>query len=406
MEHAFELSLAVLLAGLLIGLAIPIKCLLNRWGLPPMVGYVLLGLAIRAAAEAWPQLLEGIAGSSIEFLAEMGIIALLFRVGLESKLQDLLSQFSRATLIGLAAILVSGVAGFAIASWVLDASLTGSLIVGAAFVATSIGVPAGVWRETGRIGTRRGQLFLDIAELDDILGVTIMALLFAVAPVLTGSGNGPIGPVLLKTTALVAGKLAGFGLLCLAFARYLERPFTRFTQRLEESPEPTLSTIAISLVIASVAGLLGFSVAVGAFFAGLVFSRDPDSLRSRTAFDVFYDLFVPFFFIGIGVSVLPTRIGPALLPALILLVTAFASKFVGTFVPALLHETPRGAALLGVSMVPRAEITMIIMQRGAHLSDDVLSETAYSAMIMVSIATCVVGPVLLRRLLMSRDESD
>jgi len=123
---------------------------------------------------------------------------------------------------------------------------------------------------------------------------------------------------------------------------------------------------AIGVVIAAIAGLLGFSLAVGALFAGLVFSRDPEAVRVEASFIALYEMLVPFFFIVIGLQVNWGVLNDGLAIGGVFLVFAVAGKFVGTWVPARLTCTTAGASLIAVSMVPRAEITLVIAREGAE----------------------------------------
>lgn len=121
----------------------------------------------------------------------MGIVFLLFRVGLESELRKLVENLRDATLVWLADIAASGALGFVFAHHLLGLALVPSLFVAVAMTATSVGVSVAVWREEGALDSRRGQLLLDVAELDDVSDVVLMALLLAVAGVLLGAWAVP-----------------------------------------------------------------------------------------------------------------------------------------------------------------------------------------------------------------------
>ena len=153
------------------------------------------------------------------------------------------------------------------------------------------------------------------------------------------------------------------------------------------------------MIIASFAGLLGFSVAIGAFFAGLVFSRDPTLIKTKTAVSVVYDLFVPFFFISIGLKFQITSIETLFLPSLLIVTTAIVGKFIGSFIPALIFRNSKNSALLALSMIPRAEVAMIIMQRSLNLDDNSMPKEIYSAMVVTCIITCTIPPLILNRLI-------
>jgi Kef-type K+ transport system membrane component KefB len=312
-----HLSLLILLFGILIVAAILLKTWLSRIGIPPMIGYLALGLALRLVADQ---------------------------------------------------------------------------------TATSVGIPAKVWSDEKKLDTPQGELFLDVAELDDVSGVILMSLLFSILPLLhSGSGESGLVLVTIKNLGLFALKLVAFAGACFLFSRYLEERFTGYLRKKESGPDLMLVVVGTGVVIAAVAGLLEFSAAIGAFFAGLAFSRDPQRVKVDAAFSSIYDLFTPFFFIGIAMRMAPSAISSSMLLALlVLLIAAVVGKIIGTCLPAWRTLGSAGALVIGISMVPRAEITMLIMQRAHESGGGVISENTYSAMILVSAITCVAVPFLLR----------
>ncbi|MBD3386991.1 cation:proton antiporter [candidate division KSB1 bacterium] len=393
-----HLSLLVLLFGGLIVAAILLKTWLSRIGIPPMIGYLALGLALRIIADQTGMLSkEG--EEVVHFLAQIGVITLLFRVGLESHLSGLLKQLRSASFIWIFNIIISGAIGYAAAYYLLGLPFLSSLVIAVAMTATSVGIPAKVWSDEKKLDTPQGELFLDVAELDDVSGVVLMSLLFSILPVLqSGSGDGGLLAVTMKNLGLFVLKLVGFAGACFLFSNYLEERFTGYLRKKESGPDLMLVVAGTGVVIAAVAGLLGFSAAIGAFFAGLAFSRDPQRVKVDAAFSSIYDLFTPFFFIGIAMRMAPSAMSSSMLLALlVLLIAAVAGKIIGTCLPAWRSLGTAGALLLGVSMIPRAEITMLIMQRAHESSGGVISENIYSAMILVSAITCVTVPFLLRR---------
>jgi Kef-type K+ transport system membrane component KefB len=140
-------------------------------------------------------------------------------------------------------------------------------------------------------------------------------------------------------------------------------------------------------------------VAIGAFFAGLVFCERRERIADQTPFLALHDLFVPFFFFSIGLKVNPEALGGAWLLGLVLLATAVLGKLLGTGLPSAPMVGLSSAATLGVSLVPRAEITMIITQRALEAGPWALSQDAYSAMVLVVLATCVLAPPTLHHLI-------
>jgi Kef-type K+ transport system membrane component KefB len=393
-----SLLILILIIGIVIVLALLIKAGLQRVGIPALVGYISLGILLHYCDQRF-QLFSAGEREVLEFLADIGIISLLFRVGIESNLEDLIRQLRSASIVWFGDFFLSGLLGFTTAYYLLELDLISSFFIGTAMTATSVGVSASLWRDAQAIRSENGEMMLDIAEMDDISAVIAMALLFSIVPVLQTSPDAPLLPILVKTAGIFCLKAMIFGTVCFVFSRYAEEPITRFFQRIEAPPDPTIMVSGIGVITASIAGLLGFSVAIGAFFAGLVFSRDPDALKIDASFDAFYETFVPFFFIGIGLSVDLSVILTALRLGLILLVVAVLGKIIGVGAPVFLMNGWPSAVLLGVSMVPRAEIAMIVMQRGLQMGEGIISTHIFGSMVVVSMATTLVVPFILQSLL-------
>ncbi|MEF8940170.1 MAG: cation:proton antiporter [Salinivenus sp.] len=158
-----------------------------------------------------------------------------------------------------------------------------------------------------------------------------------------------------------------------------------------------ITVLGIGLLVAGLAALLGFSAAIGGFFAGLLFSRDPRAVKVEASFDSLHDLFVPFFFVYVGFSLDPTSLrghGPAVL---LLLAAAVVGKGLGSFVPALRSLAPPEAAVFAVSLIPRSEITLLVIQRGLDLG--VVSPAVFGPVVAVVAITMVGVPLTLLLLL-------
>lgn len=124
-----------------------------------------------------------------------------------------------------------------------------------------------------------------------------MAIPFAVAPIFKEGIEAPLFPRLTQTSGMLLSKLVISAAFCLLFSRYIEHPITIFLQKIEPPPDSMIMIAGIGFIIAALAGLLGFSTAVGAFFAGLTYSRDPQAVKMETSFTPLYEFFTPFFFI-------------------------------------------------------------------------------------------------------------
>ncbi|MCP5182970.1 MAG: cation:proton antiporter [Pseudomonadales bacterium] len=390
-------ALVIALIGVSVLVSVLINSVAERLGLPALVGYLVFGAALRWADDSLHFLSEHLF-NAFRVLADLGIVALLFEIGLASNPRALAAKLPQASVIWLVEVLVAGGAAYFLCHYALHFSEVTSLVAAAALSGTSVGVCAVVWENAGRLNSPEGELLIDVAELDDLSAVGLMAILFALAPVLL-SGNGDAGSALLGASA---GFVASLGLLILVaviFARFLEHPLTRFAGRLRRPPERMLMVAGVGFVIAAFAAWLGFSLAIGAMLAGLLFSRDPAATRTERSFRDISAFVTPFFFIYIGLCMDPASIGGSLPIGGLLLVVAMLSKLVGNGLPAWVSMNAPCALLIGVSMMPRAEITMVVMDQARLLFPEAISGELYSAMVLVTAATCLVSPLLLAPML-------
>lgn len=396
-----EYALYMLLVGAIVVLVLLLRSGLQRIGVPPLVGYFVLGFLLRLVDVRWALL--GEPGHQVfEFLAYLGIVILLFRVGLESDLPGLIRRLPSATVIWVGNVAVSGGLDFWAASQWLGWALIPSLFVAIALTATSVGISVVLWEDAELLNSDDGELMLDVAEMDDISGVVLMGVLFSLAPVLHATPAAPLVPLAAKTLGWFMLKLVAFAAGCVLFSRYVEEYITTFFERIQSWQGTMIVVLGIGMVVAAIAALLGFSLAIGAFFAGIIFSRDPDLVRVDPSFESMHHLFVSFFFIGIGLRIDPTALGVAVGPVLVLLLVAVAGKMLGTVPLALLFTGGSGALLIGLSMVPRAEITLIIMQRGLELGSWAVTPEMFADMVMVAALTALLVPPLARPLLTHR----
>jgi Kef-type K+ transport system membrane component KefB len=368
-----------------------------RAGLPASVGYIVLGLAIGSLVRPWAAALEF--DGAFKVLAQLGVVALLFRVGLRSHISALIDKLPNASLIWIGNVLGSLAVGYAIARFGLNWSVETSLVIATAFSATSVAVSVSVWDELGKIDTDQGQILVDVAELDDLSAAVLLAVLVGTIPTLLNGNDG----FWLEVTVASLGSLAKLALFiagCYLFAHYFESRFTQFNRRASVSESAlTIAILGAGLTIAAIADYLGFSLAIGALFAGLAFSRDPEAVHTDARFAYFYDFLTPFFFIYIGMQ---TDLGTLIRSidiGLVLFVAAVFAKLVSTVAPALLTMNRNDAITLGVSMIPRAEIALVIMYECRAIDERIVPTEVFAAMVLVSLATCIVSPILLRRLL-------
>ncbi len=389
--------LLLTLVGLVAIMSVILRTWLDIFGLPAMLGYIVLGISISYLDFHWRFLDEDM-NRGLEFLAKAGVVVLLFRVGLESNVAKLFAQIRRASVVWTGDVFVSFAGGFLFAEELLGFDLVPSLVAAAALSATSLGVAAAVWRDAGVLDSETGALLTDLAELDDISGVILLALVLALIPMLQAGSPIDIAQIG-STAALLLSKFTLFCALCFLFARYLERPLLVWSLKLKPRPAGIVVVTGVSFVISGIAGILGFSLAVGALFAGLAFSRDPAEHRIDTGFEYVFLLFSPFFFVGLGLGVDIHFLGQGTVVGLVLVIGAVLGKLAGAGLPTWLVSDRKTALLVGVSMIPRAEIALIVTQQARYLGDWAVPPELFGGMIVVSLLTCLVTPPVVQLLL-------
>ena len=389
-------ALWVMLIGGAIVLAALVQSGAMRLRIPGAVGLIALGLLASLVNEKLGFMTPAVR-DAFGLLGDLGLVALLFRVGLDSKLARLLMALPSALAVWVGDVGLSSSLAFVTAHYVLGYELVPSFVVAVALSATSIGVSVVAWQEAHRLASREGQLTLDVAELDDISGVVLLTLLFTIVPLLLTGGAW--GSAALAAGATLALKLALFAAFCVAFARFVEPQIGALARRLRQPPARMLVVAGVGFMIAAIADLLGFSLAVGALFAGLVFSRDPAAVKTEARFDDLYAFFTPFFFIGIGLAVESEGLAASVVPALVLCVAAAAGKLLGGGLPALAFTGAAGAFAIGVSLIPRAEIALYVAHEARAAGAAMLPPQGYAALVFVSLATSLAAPIVLRRLL-------
>jgi Kef-type K+ transport system membrane component KefB len=399
----FELSL-VLAAAKLGGLAA------RKIRLPVVLGELFAGLFLGNLGYLGIGYFEGIRKDpSLATLAELGVILLMFEVGVESTVPELVRVGWNATLVAILGVMAPFFLGTAAVHLLFpELSLWVDIFLGAALAATSVGISARVLKDLGKVNTVEGRTILGAAVVDDVLGLMILAVVVA----LIGSGESAglsqaaIGSQVLIISLKAFAFLAGGIVLGVLFSKPLYRAAARFKLK------GMLLTLSLTLCFffAFMAHKFGLAPIVGAFAAGLILERE----HSRIFFELEQEslehlllplstLFVPIFFFHMGMQVDLAALfsSEALLLGLLLSSAAIAGKM--ACAGGILFgrgRVDRWTVALG--MIPRGEVGLIFAGIGARLEVGgvhLLSPTLYAAVIvMILVTTAMTPPLLVRRL--------
>jgi Kef-type K+ transport system membrane component KefB len=390
-DSFFLQLLIVLLAARILGEAVA------RLKIPAVIGEICAGILIGPSVLGWLE-----PDQTIRLLAEIGIILLLFEVGIETDISKLMQTGFKPLIAAFAGVIVPLVAGFAVSFWAFDLSLLVALFIGGALTATSIGITVRVLTELNRQQSREAQIVLGAAVVDDIIGVILLAMLYNFSE--SGSVN-------LVATGKVALTIVIFILLAPAAAKVLALIIQRF-ESTSEIPGMIPSTIvSLLLLFAWIAHAAGAPELLGGFAAGLALARrftlpfaaqlrlqgDPDfAHRLEAQMKPIVHLFSPIFFVMVGLSLNLRSVdwssGHIWALALSLLAVAILGKLAsGFFLPG---EKMSARWMIGIAMIPRGEVGLIFAELGRV--SNILDNEIYAALIIVIAATTLLSPFALR----------
>ncbi len=375
-------------------LLIPAKLLegmARRVRLPGVVGSLaaglLLGPAILGILPAESGGLDE--AGALQQLAQIGLCVLLFKIGLETRLSVFLSVWRPATMVAIAGMIVPFLlawgAGLAV-GWTQQQAI----FVGATLTATSIGVTASVLQELRAQRSTEGTIILGAAVLDDVLGLLLLSgLVAAFSPAMSVTGavskslvlaiaflvaGGVLGPIIVKGVVIVSrwGQSRAV-VLVLAFSYFL--------------------------LLAYAAQAIGLDMIIGAYAAGVAFARHPDREQLESDLRPLVELMTPLFFVLLGAAVSLDGFSP-LTPSgrmawawvALLVVVAALGKLLAAF--ALRRRAGLNRWAIGSGMMPRGEVGFVFA--GVGLSSGVFGEGLFSILLIVLVATTVLGPLLLR----------
>ncbi|BAZ67827.1 MAG: cation:proton antiporter [Pelatocladus maniniholoensis HA4357-MV3] len=325
----------------------------------------------------------------ISVLAEIGVVILLFEIGLESDLKELLKvgpQSAIVAIVGVTAPFAGGTFGL---MYLFGVPAVPAIFAGAALTATSIGITAKVLSELQYLNRKEGQIIIGAAVLDDVLGIIILAVVASLAK----TGEVEITNVLYLIVSAVAF-LVGAVLLGRLFNPY----FVKIVDELKTRGQLLIPALIFAFVLAYIATAINLEAILGAFTAGLVLAETQKCRALKDQVLPIADMLVPIFFVAVSAKTNIAVLNPfvpenreGLIIASFLILVAIVGKLVSGFTVFGSEETNRLA--IGVGMIPRGEVGLVFAGIGS--TSGVLSGSLDAAIIVMVILTTFLAPPLL-----------
>lgn len=388
MEHGTSAMTWAALALMILGAKLGGEAAI-RLRQPPVLGELLAGVVLGNLP--LPALLGNANGPAISFAAELGVMLLLFQVGLESSVGEMVKVAPRAGLVAVLGVVFPSVLGMASSRLVLpEASMSAHLFIGATLCATSVGITASVLKDLGALASVEARIVLGAAVIDDVLGLIVLSIVSAIAS--TGLDPTSIARISLVAVAFVVGALV-IGIA-------VTRGVYRFAAVLRAPHVLGAVSIALCLLLGGASAFAGLAPIVGAYAAGLLLdevSVRPFGGNGMKHIEDFVSpivaVFAPVFFVRTGMSVQLGGLGvESLVLTLLLVASAIAGKLVcGIGV--------RGKGIdrlaIGIGMTPRGEVGLIFAAAAAHLEQDgkpLLLPGVHAALVATVFITTLLAP--------------
>lgn len=353
---------------------------------PSVIGEIIFGmllgpLLLKLAGDAHT---HEVFTETLNVFAEIGVIILLFVVGLETRISEMLRVGRTALAVAISGVILPFGLGLALMLG-LHQQVDVALFIATALVATSVGITARVLSELRQTASRPALVILGAAVIDDILGLIVLSIV-------SGISDGQLSAFSIGLTIVEAAAFTVFVLFI--GGRAAHRVSAHFS-RLRIAQPAFVIPIALCLGLSALAAHIGLAAIVGAFLAGMVFAETKEAPTIQRSMDEVYALMVPIFFVVMGtkVDIYSFARPEVLILGLMVTLLAIIGKVVGCGLAA--YKLGRQeAAVVGIAMMPRGEVGIVVASIG--LSRGIINDDIYSIVIFMSIITTLIAPPLLR----------
>jgi monovalent cation:proton antiporter-2 (CPA2) family protein len=356
-----------------------------RLGQPAVLGKLLIGVIIGPALLGWVQ-----NGMLIDELSQIGVLLLMFMAGMETDIKQLRENFQSSIFVAIGGILLPFAGGYAIGI-VFGMSEIHALFVGLLLCATSVSISVQTMKEINQLNSREGTTILGAAVVDDVLVVILLAFFLS----LYGVGGGDVG-----LTIVVIKKIVFFVTVIILGWKVVPWAM-RILAPLKVQESVISAGLIICFLFAYFAELLGVAGMIGAFAAGIAVSRTSYAREVEDRIEpIAYAIFVPVFFVSIGLSVSFEGLLDQIWFISLLTLVAIVTKLVGSGLGARWSGFAWRPSLgIGAGMVSRGEVALIIAAIG--LEAGLLQQSNFSAIVLVVLITTMAAPPMLKKWLSS-----
>ncbi len=320
-----------------------------------------------------------------EIFAEIGVILLMFLAGIESNLGLLKKYFHSSVLVAIFGVLLPLIGG-PLLSGIFHIPANEALFFGITLAATSVSISVEVLKELNVLDTKEGASILGASVLDDILIVLLFSLSLTL---LAGSHSAA------SFSPLLFAEQIGYFLLIYLLVKWIAPYLLRISEKLYATSSVVIMSLLICLGMTYLADSVGLSSVIGAFFAGIAVGQTPVKAKIQKNIEVLgYSLFVPVFFVSVGLEVVFTRFFSQFLFIISFTILAVLTKLLGGYLGARFsHFSKTSALMVGAGMVSRGEMALIILQTGKNAQ--IISDNYYTSFVLILILTTLISPLLL-----------
>ncbi|MBB6638419.1 cation:proton antiporter [Cohnella thailandensis] len=351
-----------------------------RLGQPAVLGELIVGVLLGPAVLG---VLEPEA-SYLHYFSEIGVLLLMFLAGMETDLAQLQRNWKAAFAVAIGGIVLPFIGGYS-AALAFGFSSDYAMFFGILFCATSVSISVQVLKEMNRLGSREGTTILGAAVVDDVLVVILLAVMMSVL----GTGND-------VSLGLLIGKKVIFFVVVIAVGWFVIPKAMEWLAKLRVSEAVISIAVAICFGFAYFAEYMGMAGIIGSFAAGIALSQTPlHKEMERKLEPIAYSIFVPVFFVSIGLNVSFDGLGSQIGFVIVISIVAILTKLLGGGLGARLTGfDTRSSIAVGSGMISRGEVALIIASTGQSAS--LLQEEYYTSVIIMVIVTTLVTPPILK----------